>query len=141
MNDDPRLARPNRWPAVIVILALVGAAFGAHYLTGLRDDRREAFKGAALRLQLKAMRLALVKYEGRHHVYPHTLADLVTDGDIHAIPVDPVTGSPSSWRTTTEQRVQVDDFRVGSTATVTTIIDVHSGAPGTDQKGKAWGDY
>jgi general secretion pathway protein G len=141
MDTHPRLVRRNLLPVALVILAVVGAAIGARYVTRARDDRRQALKGAILRLQLKALRLAIVKYEGRHHVYPRALGELVTDGDIHAIPVDPITGSSTSWKTATEERVQVDDFRVGSTAARSGIIDVHSGAPGTDSKGKPWAEY
>jgi hypothetical protein len=141
LDTDPRLPRRSILPTVLAVLVLLGVAGGAFYVTRSGDDRRAAWTGAVLRLQLKALRLAIAKYETRHHTYPHALADLVTDGDIHAIPVDPVTGSSKSWKTTTEERVQADDFRVGSTAQTTVILDVHSGAPGTDSKGKPWGEY
>jgi general secretion pathway protein G len=139
----PRLGQRSVVAAAIVLglVAILAATLAVHHAARVRAERRRTHDGALLRARLETLRLALARYNQRHHGYPHALDELVTGGDLRAIPVDPLTGSAESWKTATEERVQVDDFRAGSTAPATVIFDVRSGAPSSDAAGKPWADY
>lgn len=89
------------------------------------------------------MRKAIDLYYAKHHAYPHSLQDLVRDGELRMIPVDPITKSSATWRTTVEENVRVDDFTTNAAPAQKGggIIDVHSGASGKDPAGRPWSDY
>jgi general secretion pathway protein G len=93
---------------------------------------------------LITIRKAIDVYYAKQHHYPHALADLVRDGELRTIPIDPVTHSSATWRPTVRENVRVDDFTSGAPApspAASEIIDVHSGASGKDSNGRAWSDY
>lgn len=92
---------------------------------------------------LMQMRMAIDVYHKKNHAYPHSLQDLIRDGELRAIPLDPITKSGATWRTTVEENVRVDDFTTNAAPAQTGggIIDVHSGASGKDPSGKPWSDY
>jgi general secretion pathway protein G len=87
------------------------------------------------------MRKAIVDYRSKHGRYPTSLNDLVTDGELRLIPADPVTKSKTTWKTTIEESVRVDDFQAGSTKSAPSLVDVHSGATGSDSTGRPFADY
>ena len=93
-----------------------------------------------LRKDLASMRGAIAAYRAKYHHNPASLNDLVPD-DLRAIPVDPITNSNTTWKTTVEETVSVDDFQAGSTKSAPSIVDVHSGAPGNDSSGRPFADY
>ena len=128
-----------------VAIALLVAAAIAGFLLWRRPapPRRDERTSVVLRVQLLAMRAAIARYRAKHEAWPPSLATLVEDGDLHAIPVDPVTHSPATWKPMFEQRVGPwSDFATKPTPGDTTgVIDVHSGAPGNDPRGRRWSDY
>ncbi len=130
--------RPILAVGICAILAIV---FVSHTIRRRAAEAQHA-KETALRSDLAAMREAIRVYEAKHHAGPHTLQDLVTDGLLRSVPVDPVTGSASTWRPTAEETVRTDDFSATAPkAMATTIVDVHSGAAGSDSAGRRWSDY
>lgn len=92
-------------------------------------------------LAVQSMRTAIAKYTVKNHQRPHSLQDLVRDGELRALPVDPVTHSSATWRMTMQESVSVDDFTSTSPVAPPELIDVHSGATGHDSHGRAWADY
>ena len=94
---------------------------------------------------LMTMRKAIDVYYAKQQHYPHALPDLVRDGELRTIPIDPVTHSSATWRPTFSEKVRVDDFTPSSAAegggATSEIIDIHSGASGKDSNGRAWSDY
>lgn len=96
-----------------------------------------------MRVQLLAMRAAIARYHAKHDAWPPSLDALVTDGDLHALPVDPVTHSSKTWKPLLEMRVGPwTDFATTPVAGDSTgIIDVHSGAQGTDSVDRRWSEY
>lgn len=129
----------------VVIIALVCAAVAGTVLwrRDARPDRRQARSEVALRVQLLAMRAAIARYRAKHGAWPPSLGALVADGDLHAIPIDPITRSSTSWKPLLEMRVGPwTDFATTTTPGDTTgIIDVHSGANGRDSAGRRWSEY
>jgi len=58
------------------------------------------------------------------------------------IPIDPLTHSATTWRLSTEETVQMDDFTAANTAAKRIeILEVHSGAAGRDGSGKRYSEY
>jgi len=117
--------RLGRAATVIVLLAMA---------CGRRPDHRPE----QLRASLTTIRGAIARYQTKHGHGPHSLRDL----DLPAVPGDPITGSSRTWRLTTRETVSVDDFQ-STTAPPqqSEIVDVHSGATGSDPSGRAWSDY
>ena len=97
---------------------------------------------AAMRDTLASMRTALAHFRDDNGRGPHTLEELVPRY-LPAIPRDPVTRSATTWRMATEETVQPSsDFSATAAAPAKPqIIEVRSGAPGTDSKGTPWSDY
>lgn len=123
------------------IVVILGIVFVSHEMRRHATEAQRA-KEAALTSELATMRNALRQYQMKHHAGPHALRDLVTDGELKSIPVDPVTGSASTWAPTVEEKVRTDDFSANaSAAPATSIVDVHSGATGRDSSGRRWSDY
>jgi general secretion pathway protein G len=123
---------------ICAVLAIVFASHlvRRHVVESLKSKERQ------LRSDLATMRSALKNFEKRHHAKPRALTELVRDGDLKWIPIDPVAGSASTWRTTLEETVRIDDFSATAPAsTAPQIIDVHSGATGVDSTGRPWSDY
>ena len=90
---------------------------------------------ARLRNTLASMRHAIAAYHATHQRNPASLKDL------GAIPIDPITHSNTTWKTTVEESVSVDDFQPGTAKSATTITDVHSAASGADSSGRPFADY
>ncbi|HWS70835.1 MAG TPA: hypothetical protein VN605_01915 [Thermoanaerobaculia bacterium] len=129
--------------ALIIALLLAAFVAGIALWRRPRATRRDERTSVVLRVQLLAMRAAIAKYRAGHAAWPPSLDALVTDGDLHVIPIDPVTHSATAWKPLYEQRVGPwSDFATKpSPGDTTGIIDVHSGAPGTDPRGRRWSEY
>ena len=73
-----------------------------------------------LREDLALMREALDKFYGDNGKYPDALDDLVGKRYLRRLPVDPITGSASTWLVIAPDRTDIGQ-----------VYDVKSGAPGT----------
>ncbi len=82
------------------------------------------------------MRHAIATYTKSHGHGPSTLHEAMAH-----IPIDPLTHSATTWRLTTEETVQVDDFTPGTGAKRIEILEVHSGAGGRDGRGRRYSEY
>jgi general secretion pathway protein G len=120
----------------VLVIVLASHLLRRYAIESVKSKERQ------LRSELVTMRSALKTFETRHHARPRTLTELVRDGELKAIPVDPITGSSSTWRTTVEETVRIDDFSATAPASAAPqIVDVHSGAAGVDSAGRPWSDY
>lgn len=116
----------------LVALVLLLAAFACG-----RAERDRARDEAALRTQVASMRSAIAAFTKAHAHGPATLREAMP-----VVPTDPLTHSAATWRLTTEENVQFDDFTTGSaTARHSAIVDVHSGAGGRDGSGRPYSEY
>lgn len=110
---------------LLVVMAIVATLLTIavpRYLGSLAHAR-----DVALQENLKVLRLSLDKYAGDKGHFPESLDALVTEKYLRAVPVDPVTESALTW-------VTVQD----STGDGRGIMDVKSGAPGTNREGVAY---
>jgi general secretion pathway protein G len=121
---------------VAILMVAIEVAHTQHRNVNIQHARQAELRGA-----LASIRRAITTYHAKHQRNPATLNDLVHDGELGAIPPDPVTGSNATWKTTVEESVHVDDFQPGAANAPPTIVEVHSGASGADSSGRAFADY
>lgn len=141
METHPRLGGRRKPIALLVVLfGTLIAVFGGVLLTRRSAPKPDA---AGLQLRLSEMRGAIKTYRARHGHGPATLQDLVNEKLMREVPLDPITRSRTTWKVATEESVAVqEDFRAGGgEERQVWIIDVHSGARGSDPNGRVWSDY
>jgi general secretion pathway protein G len=79
-------------------------------------------KESLLKNNLFTLRTVIDEYTFDKKKAPQTLDDLVTEGYLRNVPIDPITGNDRSWRVVMEDSVSmVDQTQPG-------IFDVHSGS-------------
>lgn len=102
-----------------------------------QEDRRPR-----LEKTLTELRTAIAQFRDDNGRGPHTLEELVPRY-LPRVPADPLTGSTTTWRLTTEEKVQpsADFSATAPPPSRPEIMDVHSGAPGADRDGRRWGEY
>ena len=130
----------RRLAIILGVIMILGAAYGTHVIQ--REKHRAAGRRAVLHDQLATMRKAIDNFYAAEKRYPKSLQELVPKY-IRYIPKDPITGSNTTWRVTTEETVQPSTDFVTATAPKTEkyIVDVHSGASGKDATGVPFADY
>ena len=90
---------------------------------------------AVLRTDLFRMRDAIDQYYADKGKYPSGLEDLVTAGYIRKVPVDPITGSDSTWQTVpTEPDPANPTVEPG-------VYDVKSGSEAVATDGSKYADW
>ena len=80
---------------LIVVIAIIGI-LATIALPALKNVPRRAVE-AVLKTDLRTMRDVIDQYHGDKGYYPTTLDELVNDGYLRTIPVDPVTKSAATW--------------------------------------------
>lgn len=130
----------RRLAIILGVIMILGAAYGTHIIR--REKNAHFQRATALKDNLASMRKAIAAFRASEGRYPRTLEELVPKY-LRRIPVDPVTGTASTWRVTTEETVQPNSDFVATTAPKTEkyIVDVHSGASGKDATGVPFADY
>ena len=114
---------------ISMILILVSVSIPAYNQSILRA------KESVLRQDLFQMRSLISQYTLDKQKAPQSLDDLVQAGYIKQLPIDPMTGSNSSWTVDQEDSVMsVDQQEPG-------ISDVHSGASGMSSDGTAYSSW
>ena len=114
---------------ISMILILVSISIPAYNQSILRA------KESVLRQDLFELRSLISQYTLDKQKAPQSLDDLVQASYIKQIPMDPMTGSNSSWTVDQEDTVMsVDQQDPG-------ISDVHSGAGGTSSDGTAYSGW
>src|SRR5215472_591157 len=119
-----RIPRKNQAGFTLVELMIVMAVIGVllavaipSYVGAVRQARE-----AVLKEDLHVMRSAIDSYTADKQKAPQSLDDLVTDGYLKEIPIDPMTRAKDTWQTSTSDTLSsVDQTDPG-------INDVHSGS-------------
>ena len=113
---------------LMVVLACIGLllAIAAPRYTQHVDQAREV----ALRQDLRQMRIAIDQFRADQSRYPETLEELAARGYVRSVPIDPMTGSASTWRVAPP---------AGEGATG--VADLHSGASGAGQDGSDYASW
>src|SRR6202795_1213490 len=114
---------------ISMILILVSVSIPAYNQSILRA------KESVLKQDLFQLRSLISQYTLDKQKAPQSLDDLVQAGYIKQIPLDPLTGSNSTWTVDQEDTVMsVDQQEPG-------ISDVHSGAAQTSSDGTAYSTW
>lgn len=92
-------------------------------------------KESVLKNNLFTLRTVIDEYTFDKKKAPQSLQDLVTEGYVRQIPIDPITGSDQTWVAVTEDALTaVDQNEPG-------IFDVRSGAQGQSLDGTAYSEW
>jgi len=113
--------------SIIVILASMGMVQYRNSVIRARE--------AVLKEDLFRMRDAIDQYYADKNKYPSSLDDLVSDGYLREIPVDPVTQSKDTWQTVNAEP------NVNDAAAQPGIYDVKSGSDQTALDGTRYADW
>ncbi|WP_058188897.1 type II secretion system protein [Terracidiphilus gabretensis] len=112
-----------------IMLVLVAVAIPAYKAT-VRNARE-----AVLKEDLHTMRSAIDSYTADKQKAPQSLDDLVQDGYLREVPVDPMTQSKETWTTDTGDTLHsLDQTDPG-------VDDVHSGSQDTGTDGQPYSTW
>ena len=118
---------------LIVVMAVLGIL--VVYALPAYEDATTRAREAVLKQDLSRMREALEDYMTDKGLYPEMIDDLVTEGYLRQIPVDPITKSPDTWQTEYAPWNMVDQ------GTPAGIWDVYSGAEGDGLNGVPYAEW
>ncbi len=114
---------------IAIMLILVSIAVPAYNRTIIRAHE------AVLRQDLFTLRSVINQYTDDKEKAPQSLSDLVSEGYLKQIPVDPFTRSNTSWQVQQEEVLQsVDQQQPG-------ITDVHSGSSRMSTEGTPYNEW
>ena len=114
---------------VTIIVILISMAIPAYQKSIVRT------RESVLHNNLFTLRTVIDNYTYDKQKAPKSLQDLVTEGYLRVVPVDPMTGSSETWRTIAEDATQaVDQNDPG-------IFDVKSGSDKTSLEGTPYSDW
>jgi general secretion pathway protein G len=112
-----------------VITVLVSIAVPMYQKSIMRS------KESVLKNNLFTMRTVIDEYTYDKGKAPQSLQDLVTEGYLRNIPMDPMTGSSESWK------VIMEDATTSINQSEPGIFDVKSGSDKTSLEGTAYADW
>ncbi len=93
-------------------------------------------KESLLRSNLFTMRTVIDEYTYDKQKAPQTLQDLVSEGYLRQVPIDPITGSSDTWQ------VVMEDASTSVNQNEPGIFDVHSGSDQTSPlEGTAYAEW
>ncbi|HWD00280.1 MAG TPA: prepilin-type N-terminal cleavage/methylation domain-containing protein [Candidatus Sulfopaludibacter sp.] len=92
-------------------------------------------KESVLHSNLTTLRTVIDNYTYDKEKAPQSLQDLVTDGYLRAIPIDPMTGSNQTWR------IIMEDASQSVSQTEPGIFDIKSGSDKMGTDGTAYSDW
>ena len=92
-------------------------------------------KEAVLRNNLFTLRTVIDEYTYDKQKAPQTLQDLVTDGYLRAVPVDPITGSDQTWQ------IIMEDAMNATAENQPGIWDVRSGSDQKSLEGTPYAEW
>jgi general secretion pathway protein G len=115
---------------VMMIIGILAALAVPSFKAAIKSARE-----AVLKEDLQVMRSAIDSYTMDKQKAPQSLDDLVQDGYLKAIPVDPMTQSKDTWQTDTSDSLHsLDQTEPG-------IDNVHSGSEDTGGDGQPYSTW
>ncbi|HLY18315.1 MAG TPA: type II secretion system protein [Bryobacteraceae bacterium] len=118
---------------LMIVMAIIGVLLTVaipSYLGAVRQARE-----AVLKEDLHTMRSAIDSYTADKQKAPQSLDDLVNEGYLREIPIDPMTRAKDSWQTSTSDSLRsVDQTDPG-------IDDVHSGSQEQGSDGQPYNTW
>jgi len=124
-----RLSRGYTLVEVLIVLAIISlmvALAVPRYVERLEDARE-----AALRENLKVVRIAIDRFHADLGRYPESLNELVERRYLREVPVDPMTDKSETWIELAASEKEPGESGMG---------DVRSGAEGQTRKGQRYAE-
>jgi general secretion pathway protein G len=92
-------------------------------------------KESVLKSNLFTLRTVIDEYTFDKGKAPQTLQDLVTEGYLRQVPVDPITGSSETWK------LIIEDVLTATSSTEPGIFDVRSGSDQKSLEGTPYSEW
>jgi general secretion pathway protein G len=112
-----------------IVVILIGIAVPYYQKSVLRA------KESVLRNNLFTLRQVIDEYAYDRQKAPQALNDLVSDGYLRSVPLDPMTGTNQTWQ------VIMEDPNTSANQNEPGIYDVHSGSDKTSLDGTRYADW
>ena len=130
-------AHPRRFGFTLIELMIVMAIIAVLMSIAVPIYTRSITraKESVLRNNLFTMRTVIDEYTYDKQKAPQNLQDLVSEGYLRQIPVDPMTGTADSWK------VIMEDAQSSVSQTEPGIFDVRSGSDKTSLEGTPYSDW
>src|SRR5580692_8337237 len=129
----------NRWRRgytlieLMVVMAIISVLLAIAVPLYQRSITRT--KESLLKNNLFTLRTVIDEYTFDKKKAPQRLEDLVSEGYLRQVPIDPITGNDRSWRIVMEDAISmVDQTQPG-------IFDVHSGSDAKSQEGTLYSQW
>ena len=137
VTSRPAYASRRRFGFTFIELMIVMAIIAVLMAVALPIYTRSIIrsKESVLKNNLFTLRTVIDEYTYDKQKAPQTLEDLVSDGYLRQVPIDPITGTADSWK------LIMEDASNTVNQTMPGIFDVRSGAEGTSQEGTPYSDW
>jgi general secretion pathway protein G len=112
-----------------IITILISLAVPAYQKSIVRS------KESVLRNNLFTIRTVIDEYTYDKQKGPQALTDLVSEGYLRAVPIDPIVGNNQSWK------IVMEDAVTSVNQTEPGIFDVHSGSDKTSLEGTPYSEW
>jgi general secretion pathway protein G len=118
---------------LMIVMAVIAVLMSIALPIYTRSIQRS--KESVLKNNLFTLRTVIDEYTYDKQKAPQTLQDLVSDGYLRQVPIDPITGTADSWKLIMEDQ--------GNTVNQTQpgIFDVRSGSDLTSLEGTPYGEW
>jgi general secretion pathway protein G len=118
---------------LIIVMAIVSILISVAVPIYTKSIKRT--KETLLKQQLFTLRTTIDEYTFDKKAAPQQLQDLVREGYLRAVPVDPITGDSRSWR------VIIEDALTAADQTQPGIWDVRSGSSAKSLEGTVYSEW
>jgi general secretion pathway protein G len=141
-NGDAAITRPalaNRrrfgftFLELMIVMAIIAVLMAVALPIYTRAIQRS--KESVLKNNLYSLRTVIDEYTYDKQKAPQTLQDLVSDGYLRQVPMDPMTNSSDTWK------LVMEDASNTVNQTEPGIFDVRSGAQGTSLEGTPYAEW
>jgi len=118
---------------LMIVMAIIAVLMAVALPIYTRSITRA--KESVLKNNLFTLRTVIDEYTYDKQKAPQTLEDLVSDGYLRQVPLDPITGKSDSWK------LIMEDSSNTANQTQPGIYDVRSGADGTSLEGTPYSEF
>jgi general secretion pathway protein G len=118
---------------LMIVMAVIAVLMSVALPIYTRSIQRS--KESVLKNNLFTLRTVIDEYTYDKQKAPQTLDDLVSDGYLRQVPIDPITGTSDSWK------LIMEDASNTVNQTEPGIYDVRSGADGTSLEGTPYSEW
>jgi general secretion pathway protein G len=118
---------------LMVVMAVIAVLMSIALPIYTRSIQRS--KESVLKNNLFTLRTVIDEYTYDKQKAPQTLQDLVSDGYLRQVPIDPITGNSDSWK------LIMEDATNAANQTEPGIWDVRSGSDATSLEGTPYSEW